>query len=343
MPAPNDPAAGAGDVLSQSEVERLLAQVSEQENSVTALKAGDEKEKRDKESIQPYDFRHPVFLSPGELRRLRIRHEEFIRALAARLSIYLRLEFNLQMSKLQTITYQKFAEALPNPTHLSLFKVEPLRGIGILDIHPRLGLTIVDRLLGGPAHSITADHDFSEIEMALLDQAVQLILGEWCNHWAGVQELRPVLLGHENNGQFLQTSPHDTIMLVLAMEAKIGDCLEQMQIALPCSTLEPLIRKLGRLAETDEPGPRVPVAGIKWNRHFDHVPVPITAMWDDLVLSARDIANLKAGDVLPLESSSPGRVKLRLADLPKFEGNLGTTGGKWAVAVTSVIKGALSN
>src|SRR5206468_11899724 len=104
-----------------------------------------------------------------------------IRALAARLSIYLRLEFSLQMSKLQTITYRKFAEALPNPTHLSLFKVEPLRGIGVLDIHPRLGLTIVDRLLGGPAHSITSDHDLSEIELALLDQAVHLILAEWCN------------------------------------------------------------------------------------------------------------------------------------------------------------------
>lgn len=341
MADPNDPAAAA-EVLSQSEVERLLAQVAEQENSVTVLKQGDEKETKDKDSIQPYDFRHPVFLSPTELRRLRIRHEDFIRALAARLSIYLRLEFSLQMSKLQTITYQKFAEALPNPTHLSLFKIEPMRGVGILDIHPRLGLTIVDRLLGGPAHSIAADHDFSEIEMALLDQAVHLILAEWCQHWAGVQELRPVMLGHENNGQFLQTAPHDTIMLVLAMEAKAGDCLEQIQIALPCFTLEPLIRKLGHI--TDAPcEAEAPVTTLRWNRNFDEVPVPVTAMWDDLVLTARDVAHLKPGDILPLDPRSVQRVKLRLADMPKFEGNLGTTGGKWAIAVTNVMKTALSN
>ena len=188
MPAENEPPAGK--VLSQSEIERLLDQVAEQENTGPVVKDGESREKRDKGSIQPYDFRHPVFLSPAELRRLRIRHEEFIRALAARLSIYLRLEFSLQISKLQTITFQKFCESLPNPTHLSLFKVDPLRGIGILEIHPRLGLTIVDRLLGGPAHSITADHDFSEIEMALLDQAVQVVLAEWCNHWASIQEVR---------------------------------------------------------------------------------------------------------------------------------------------------------
>jgi len=339
MPAENEPPAGK--VLSQSEVERLLTQAAEQENPGTVAKDGESREKRDKESIQPYDFRHPVFLSPAELRRLRIRHEELIRALAARLSIYLRLEFSLQISKLQTITFRKFCEALPNPTHLSLFKVDPLRGIGILEIHPRLGLTIVDRLLGGPAQSITADHDFSEIEMALLDQAVQVVLAEWCNHWAAIQEVRPTLLGHENNGQFLQTAPHDTIMLVLAMEAKIGDCVEQMQVALPCFTLEPIIRKLGQFTDTALEESTVPATTPKWNRRFDEVPVPVTAIWDDLELTARQVANLREGDILPLDAASPRQIKLRLAEMPKFQGRLGTSNGKWAVAVTDVLRSVL--
>jgi len=339
MPAENEPP--AGEVLSQSEVERLLTQAAEQENPGTVAKDGESREKRDKESIQPYDFRHPVFLSPAELRRLRIRHEEFIRALAARLSIYLRLEFSLQISKLQTIPFKKFCESLPNPTHLSLFKVDPLRGIGILEIHPRLGLTIVDRLLGGPAQSITADHDFSEIEMALLDQAVQVVLAEWCNHWAAIQEVRPTLLGHENNGQFLQTAPHDTIMLVLAMEAKIGDCVEQMQVALPCFTLEPIIRKLGQFTDTALEESTVPATTPKWNRRFDEVPVPVTAIWDDLELTARQVANLREGDILPLDAASPRQIKLRLAEMPKFQGRLGTSNGKWAVAVTDVLRSVL--
>jgi flagellar motor switch protein FliM len=325
------------DVLSQSEVERLLAQVSEQENKVTVLK-GEEKSKHDKDSIQPYDFRHPIFLSAGELRKLRLRHEDFIRALTARLSLYLRLEFSLQMSKLQTIPYKKFIESLPNPTHLTLFKVEPLRGIGLLDLHPRLGLTIVDRLLGGQAHSIAADHDFSEIEMALLDQAIQVVLAEWCNHWANLQEVRAVMIGHETNGAFLQTAPHDSIMLVLAMEAKVGDCLEQMQIALPCYTLEPIIRKLSAATEAARDAAAPPVLAMKWNRGFDDVLVPVTAMWNDLDLTARAVTQLKVGDVVPLTPECTQQVKLRLANMPKFTGQLGTVGGKWAVSLTSVLK-----
>jgi flagellar motor switch protein FliM len=337
MPADNEPSA-AGEVLSQSEVERLLAQVGEQGPAVVG---GETDAQKGAEPIQPYDFRHPVFLSPTELRRLRLRYEDFIRALAARLSIYLRLEFSLQISKLHTVSYRKFCEGLPNPTHLSLFKVEPLRGIGILDIHPRLGLTIVDRLLGGSAQSVTADHEFSEIEMALLDQAVQVILAEWSNHWAAIQELRPTLLGHENSGQFLQTAPRDTTLLVLALEAKLGDCLEQLQIALPCATLEPIIRKLGPVTEAPVGETTVPVHTLKWNKRFDEVPVPITAIWDDLELTARQVANLREGDVLHLDPSSSREIKLRLAGLPKFQGRLGTSSGKWAVAVTDILRTSL--
>ena len=345
MAAPIDPAAvaGGGETLSAPEGDPVAVPPDGPVDTVALAREIDEQAPKDTEGVQPYDFRHPVFLTPVELRRLRLRQEECIRALAARLSIHLRLEFVLQMAKLHTISYRKFAEGAANPAHFSLFKIEPLRGIGILEVHPRLGMSIVDRLLGGPAQSPAESHGFSEIEMALLDQAVQLILSEWCQHWADVQELRPVLLGHESNGQFLQTAPHDTVMLVLELEAKVADCAERMRIAIPCSSLEPLIKKLSQTTPAAEQESSTLPVPPKWNRNFDEVPVPVTAMWDDLTLTAREVANLKPGDVLPLDPRSVRQVKLLLANTPKFEGHLGTTGGKWAVAVTGVAKKSLSH
>jgi flagellar motor switch protein FliM len=326
------------EVLSQSEVESLLAQVAGQENGGSSVQPANENAALRVGGVQPYDFRQPVLLSPGELRRLRRHHEEFIRALGARLSIYMRLEFGLQLAGLQTIPYRKFVGALPKTTHLSLFKVEPLRGIGIIDIPLRLGLTLVDRLLGGPAQSITTEHAFSEIELALLDQVVQLVLSEWCRQWSSLEEGNAALLGHETNAQFLQTAPPDTLMLVLAMEARLGECVEPIQLAFPCSALEALIRKLSRATELVEDRPRLPAAAPKWNRNLDDVPVPVTAIWDDLTLSAREVANLKPGDIVPLDPRSARQVKLRLADVPKFQGSLGTAAGKWAVAVSEVLR-----
>lgn len=283
-----------------------------------------------------HDFRQPQFLTAAELRRLRLRHEDFVRSLGARLSIYLRLEFGLSLVKLHTVSYRAFTGALANPTHISLFKVEPLRGIGLLEIPSALASSIVDRLLGGPAQALAGEHTFSEIELALIDQVLQLVLAEWCHLWAG-ESLRPVQLGHESNSQFLQTAAHDTVMLVLVMETKLGENVGQMQLALPCAALEAFIRKLAPAPERPAADTRLTTTALKWNVGFDSVVVPVTAMWNDLEVTARTLAHLKPGDVLTLAADGTKHVKLRLADQPKFEGHLGTANGKWAVAVTGVL------
>lgn len=337
--ADNDPFAAGPEVLSQAEVENLLNQVAASDAQTTVHTVTGEKASHHKDSIQPYDFRNPVFLSAGELRRLRIHHEEFIHSLAARLSIYLRTDFTLQMSKLLTLNFSKFTETLANPTHLTLFKVEPLRGICVLDVAPRLGLTIVDRLLGGPGHSVAAGRDLSEIEIALLDQAIQIIISEWCSQWAPFQDLRHVLLGHESNGQFLQTSGPDTVTLILSMEARMGDCLEQIQIGIPYHTIEPLIAQLGASLQTADPNPAGSAESrLRWNAQFGEVKVPITAEWPAMRLTAGELTRLKPGDVLQVESDVLNQVQVRLADIPKFIGRLGTQGSRWAVEVTHVLK-----
>ncbi len=336
---PSDPTPAPQEILSPSDVDRLLSEVADQEAIAVDPSPRGEKDEKPPDKIQPYDFRQPAFLSPNDLRKLRLRHEDFIRSLGARLSIYLRLEFGLQMSKLQTLSFQKFTEGLADPTHLTMFKIEPLRGICLLDIPPRLGLTIVDRLLGGPALSVNAERELSEIEVGLLDQAVQMILSEWCNHWTSLMNLRPTLLGHETNGRFLQTSPHDTLMFILAMEARVGDCVETMQIAIPYYTLEPLVLKLNTLLDTsDKTTSTQATAPVRWNALLDDVAIPVTVDWSDIEVTARQLAQLKVGDVLPLPAKFAEQVRLRLAKMPKFVGRLGTRGDNWAVELTQVLK-----
>ncbi len=335
----NDAFSNGQEILSQSDIERLLTQVAEQEASTEVIKTGGKKAKFTQDAVQPYDFRQPVFLSAGELRKLRLRQEDFARSLAARFSIYLRMEFGLQMSRLQTVTYQKFVEGLENPTHLTLFKAEPLKGVSILDIPTQLGVTIVDRLLGGAAHSVNLERDLSDIEAALLDQAVQLILNEWCNQWAAFRELRPVVLGHESNARFLQTASHDTVMLVLALEARLGDCQDTMQMGFPCYTLEPLMRQLSAdLDGNAKEAATSPHGGVRWNSQLDDVRVPISASWNDLELTARQMSRLKIGDVLQLPPHFASQIRVCLARVPKFVGRLGLQDGKWAVQLNQVLK-----
>jgi flagellar motor switch protein FliM len=304
--------------------------------AVTVLTSRGVRELRPADALRSYDFRQSGFLAPSELRRLRMRHEQFVRGLAGRLAMFLRGEFFLRLADLQIVAYQKLTENLPGPTHITLFKVEPLKGTGLLLIPPHLGLSLVDRLLGGSGRTTEPVRDLSEIEVALIDQVADLLITEWCDHWPEMRELRPSLIGHENHSRFLQTAAPDTAMLVLTLDAVSAEQLEPVQLALPYATIEPLVRLLcpAGLAEADSATARS--ASCKWNAAFAEVPLPVVAEWQGLKLSAGTITRLKSGDVLMLDPKCAGQVQLRLGDVPKYVGRAGMRGGRWAVELTGV-------
>jgi len=270
------------------------------------------------------------------LRRLRLLHEDYIRYLSARLSLFLRMEFSLKMAKLTTVTYSKFTESLPSPTHICLFKADPLVGVGVLDINPRLALTIADRLLGGHGHSVKAERYLTEIEMALLEDVIMIVLEEWCGQWKAEQDLHPQIIGHENNGRFLQTSPKDAIMLALALEVNFCDCSEQMQIGVPYYTIEPLIKKMQARWHKDTSISST-TKQANWQKAYDHIKMPVRAQWDALNLSLREVNSLRVGDVVELPASLMQDTNILLNGSHKFSGTVGLDTDRVAVQINRKI------
>lgn len=315
--------------------EAATARASAKEE-VEVVTASGARRRRPSASIRSHDFRQSGFLAPSELRRIRQRHEQFVRALAARLSVLLRLEVTVTLGKVQIVGYQKFVEALPTPAHITLFKTDPLKGVGLLAVAPRLGLALVDRLLGGPGHMPETARDLTDLETALFDQVTSLLLNEWCVLWPEKKELRPTLLGHETNSRYLQTAQPEAAMLVLSMEAGMGEQREIIHLAFPYSGVEPLVRLLAPPLPGEDLQP-APGGKVQWNAKFDDVPVPVVALWDGLTLSAAEVSRLQPGDVLTFDPACAAQVQLRLGRRPKFLGRPGTAGGKWAVQLVQPI------
>ena len=295
------------------------------------------REARPADSIRAHDFRQSGFLAASELRRIRQRHEQLMRSLAARMAIYFRLECNLTLAKVQIIGYQKFTESIANPAHITLFKTEPLKGVGLLVIPPKLALQFADRLLGGPGTMPDESRDLTDIEIAIADQVAMLVLSEWCSHWPEMRDLHAQLLGHENNSKFLQTAPPDTSMLILDVAAKIGEQTENFQIVFAYVTVEPLMRLISpSLPDAVEVAP-ARNAQPGWSREFDSVKVPVTAEWQGLKMSAGAVTRLKPGDLISLDPACAAQVLVRLGHVPKFFGRPGTSDAQWAVQLTAAI------
>jgi len=288
---------------------------------------------------QAHDFRNSSLLSPRQMRKLRAHETQFLNAMEARVELFLRSEFPVKLAGIQIDSYQKLTEGWAGPTHLVLFKTEPLRGVSVLEIPLRLGLSIVDRLLGGSGRVEETAREISEIEKALLDQIVQVILEEWCNNWASIKPLKPATLGCESNGRYLQIAPPQTNMLVLAVDARLGDCAGQIKLVFPYAALEPCLRQLcvGSEAAAETPAPAAS-APARWNRCLDDVALPVTAEWQGLEMSGREMVHLKVGDVLQISPELARQVCLKLGEISKFNGRLGTLAGHWAVELTEAIK-----
>lgn len=322
----------ASEVLDQNEIAQLVAPPAE-----TPAPAGGVVDSASAaagaRTPQPYDFRNPVFLSEGELRRLRQMHEDFVRYLGARLSLYLRLDFGLKMAAFTTTTYAKFVEALPNPTHISLFKVEPLVGVGILDMNPRLALTIADRLLGGRGQAVKGDRSLTEIEVALIEDMILIFLEEWCGQWKLEQELRPVLIGNENSARFLQTSPRDAIMLALTLECTFGDCTEQLQLGVPFYMVDPLLKKMQARRQKESSVAPAPKRA-EWQASYGRITVPVRAEWNAFEITLREISSLRVGDVIEMQPSICAETLVLLNGTPKFVGTVGLDADRVAVQLT---------
>lgn len=333
----NEPPAENVSALDQNDIEALLAQVETQKTELVYNYEGRRFGADKKLNIESYDFRNPVFLTEYDLRQVRIRQEQFVHYLSARMSMFLRMDFGLKMSKLQTIDFTKFTAGLANPIAISLLKMDPLQGVGVLAINPRLAMTIVDRMLGGKGHSVRQDRYLTEIEISLLNDVVTIFLEEWCRQWADIQELTPAIIGNENNGRFLQTAASDAPMLVLCMEGDLGDCTEEIQLAVPYYTIEPLVKKIqtnSKKYARSQTAEKV----MQWQEGYSGIKMPIYAEWTPFDMTVRDVLALREGDVLELNKQIIGDTKVRLVNSTKFRGEAGLDGDRVVVKITEKLQ-----
>lgn len=326
------------EVLGQSDIDRLMQDADEEKQGVVYKPDGRRFDSDQKVKIDLYDFRNPIFLTEVEFRQLKIKYEAFLHYLGARLSLFLRMDFKIKLKELRTLTYEKLLETYTPPTFMSIFSIDRLDGVGILEIHSRLAMTIVNRMLGGRGHSAGEARNLTEVEMALIEEISIIILDEWCSQWKELKDLKPSLVGRETMPQFLQTAPHDANILVGEFEVEFGDCKEIMSLALPVYTIEPIVRyiqeQVHRFKHTEKEEKMA-----KWLNSYSSITLPLRAEWlAKEKMSIRDVLNLREGDIIELPKDLLQQAQVRLMNTPCFIGEIGVENHCVAVKIKNKIK-----
>ena len=148
-----------GDVLSQNEIDNLLAALSTGELDVDEIKDNNEKK------VKEYDFARPSKFSKEHLRTMEMIFEHYGRLLSTNLPVYLRKNVQVEVVNSEAVTYSEFSNALSNPVLLGIVNFAPLKGNIILEMASNLGYAIVDRMLGGRGDPMDKIQDFPGFQL----------------------------------------------------------------------------------------------------------------------------------------------------------------------------------
>ena len=322
-----------GEVLSQDEIDNLLKALSTGELDADEMKNTDERQVKD------YDFARPAKFSKEHLRTLEIIFEHFGRLLATNLPAYLRKSVSVDVVNSEVVIYSEFSNALSNPVLLGVVGMDPLMGNVIMEMASNLGFAIVDRLLGGVGNSLEKERDFSEIELSILERVFTICVNLLHEPWENVVEITPRLNRIETNSQFAQIiSPSETIAIV-TINLKIGDVEGLMNICLPYTTLEPVMDKLNTkywystMQDKDE---QQYVDAIE--TLISKAPIPMKAVLGNSTISVSDFSGLQVGDIIRLDTKVNQELDVFVGNIKKFTALPGSSGDKYAVRITSVIR-----
>lgn len=322
-----------GEVLSQNEIDNLLAALSTGELDVDQIQESEEKQVKD------YDFKRPTKFSKEHLRTLEIIFEHYSRLISTNLPVYLRKNVQVSVASSETVTFNEFTNALSNPVILGVINFAPLNGQIIMDLATNLGYAMLDRMLGGDGTPLEKSRDFSEIELTIIQKILIMFTQLLRDPWKNVVDISPVLQRLETNPQFAQVIAPNDMIAIVTLNMKIGDVEGFMNLCLPFFTLEDVMDKLNTkfwfstMQENHDENYEEYIESL-----IRKVDVPIRAVLGKSTVSVSDFMNLQVGDCIRLDSRVDEDMNIYVGNIKKFTALPGTEKDAYAVRITSVLK-----
>jgi len=321
------------EVLSQNEVDALLRGVGDGEVET-------ESDQPDEVTgVVPFDLSSQEKIIKGRMPTLDIINQMFSRLLRNSLSILLRKSADVSIISTDTVKFGDFLKSLQVPSSLHVFRMEPLRGHGLMVVENKLVFSLVDTFFGGTGSSKLkiGTRDFSAIEIRMTKGVVLKALEDLEKAWKPVHAVSVDYIRSEVNPQFTAIVPPTDVVLIMLFDVEAEGFSGGLTVCVPYATLEPIMPKLRENFQSEQ----VEVDQI-WMRRLRtqlmQAEVETVAELGKISISTRDLLKLKAGETIVLGNDVSDPLIIRVEDVKKFKGFPGVSRGSKAFQITEIIK-----
>lgn len=322
------------EVLSQGEVDALLRGVGDGEIETETDEAPEEVS-----GIVPYDLTSQEKIIRGRLPTLDIINQMFSRLFRNTFSTLMRKSVDVSTVSTDTIKFGDFLRSLPVPSSLHIFRMEPLRGHGLIVVESKLVFAVVDTFFGGSGvkEAKITGRDFSAIEIRMTKSVVLSALEDLEKAWRPVHTVTTNFVRSEVNPQFAAIVPPTDIVLVILFEIEMENISGTLTICLPYAAIEPVIPKLKAQFQSEE----MEVDQV-WVRRLRTelltTEVELITELGSTVITPEELMGFKVGDTLMLGNDVTDPLTLKVEQNPKFKGFPGVSRGNKAIQITEIIE-----
>ncbi len=348
-------------VLSQSEVDALLAAVSESDgggsssssssssqsgssgNSGKVQNAGGKQNNFDgsvtEKVVVVYDLTSQDRIIRGRLPQLDVIYEKFMRSFRVSISSALRKIATLNLASTDFLKFGEFVNTLPMPTCMSVLRFNSLRGSALFVIESKLAYALVDSFFGGADRPFTKieGKDFTQIELAIVRKIVDLAIEDLEIAWAPIEKIDCSFQRTEVNPQFVGIVPPTDVVIATTFDVELENANGTITLVIPYATIEPIKQKLqsGFQVESDQTDKKLWYETITDQLMNTNVELKVNLGESSIMLE--DLMDLKTGDVIPLDQDASGEFDVNVENVPKFKGIYGIHHGSVAIQISKLI------
>jgi len=318
------------DILSQDEVDALLKGISEGEVDTDKLE--------NTSGVKSYDFTGQEKIVRGRMPSLDIANERLARSFRLSLSAAIRRMVDVTNVNVTVTKFYDFMRGVPFPSSINIFKMEPLRGFGLLVFDASMIFSLIEYFFGGTGKGYykPEGREFTLIEQKIIHKVVLMFFDDMEAAWKPVHPIKPVYVRSEMNPQFVTiVTPVDVVIkveFVLEIEGRLCKAF----LCIPYGAVEPIKEKLYSAFSTDRDE-----LDLKWltrlKERLLETSVTMTGTLGTTILPLSEVLALKEDDVLVLDTNVDDDLGVTVEGVPKFRAKFGLHKGYKAVKITKSI------
>lgn len=322
-------------VLTQDEINSLLRGLSDGD---VEQNANDNNKNQPSVPVKKFDLANQERIIRGRMPTMELIHDRFARQFRTALAKFLGRTCFANVGGIEMLKFGLFMKKLPLPSSLHIFRMPPLHGYALMVVSAPLVFGIVDSLFGGSGQGRVKieGREYTPIESRLIGKIVMMALEILKDAWAPIHPVDFVYVRSEFNPLAIAIVPPTDVVIIVTIEVELEQESTTLTLCTPYSTIEPLRQKLA----TGFQSTRLEVDSGIAKRMETNLRRTMASMSVQLAsgsITAREVAELKVGDVIKLDTNPTDEAMLLIEGSPKFYGYVGNYRGNRALRITRPI------